>query len=331
MRERRSARTEIGSLTELNDARTEIGSLRGKLNDARTEIGSLRGELNDARTEIGSLTEKLNDARTEIGSLTKQVDVANRQIANRTIQLNDVSESNENALKLSHVLDLSLQLTAFALYRGVSHATHLSEANKDLYEKYKWLHAEYKENFEAYSDFREEVERRAKRRLVTTGAGALLSLIPGVGIVQVAADLIDLVSFIGEVAEGTAEFHDVLSAVASTVDLINVLEDVIDFRALQSSDEDRERGKKEYQTVFKEVFDQNLGQDLKKSDTLDVDDFLKNLIQRMKDLVESVPENERQNAVRNLVEKFSQFKIVYHTYHESSNMGVDRSLPVPEN
>ena len=158
-----------------------------------------------------------------------------------------------------------------------------------------------------------------------------MSLLPGVGAVTVVADVIDLVSFIGEVAEGTAEFHDVLSAVASTVDLINVLEDVIDFRALQSSDEDRERGKEEYQTVFKEVFDQSLGQALEASDTPDIDNFLKNMIQRMKALVESVPEDERRNAVRNLVEKFSQFEIAYHTYHESSNMGVDRSLPAPAN
>ena len=304
---------------------------KGELKALSKEKADLSAKLTKAEQDRRDSETQLNDARTEISGLTEQVDVANRRIANLTIQLNDVSESNENALKLSHVLDLSLQLTAFALYRGVSHATHLSEANKELYEKYKWLHAEYKENFEAYADFREEVERRAKRRLVTTGAGALLSLIPGVGTVQMAADLIELVSFIGEFAEDTVEFHDVLSAVASTVDLINVLEDVIDFRALQSSDEDRERGKEEYQTVFKEVFDQNLGQDLKEFNTLNVDKFLKNIIQRMKDLVESVPENERQNAVRNLVEKFSQFKIVYHTYHESSNMGVDRSLPVPEN
>ena len=59
------------------------------------------------------------------------------------------------------MLDLSLQLTAFALYRGVAHATRSGEANKELYEEYKKLHGVYTENFKAYADFREEVERRA--------------------------------------------------------------------------------------------------------------------------------------------------------------------------
>ena len=121
------------------------------------------------------------------------------------------------------------------------------------------------------------------------------------------------------------------------IDLINVLEDFIDFYAIESlplytsSDEDRERVKEEYQTVFKEVFDQNLGQDIKESDIPDFDNFLRTIVQRVKDLVESVPESEQRNALRNLVNKFREFGIAYYTYHETSDMGVDRSLPPPKN
>ena len=338
------ARTEISSLTgQLDEARTEISSLTGQVNEARTEISSLTGQLDEARTEISSLTGQVNEARTEISSLTGQVNVANRQIRNLANQLSTVSAGNENALKLLHLFELSLQLTAFALYSEMFRAKHLGVENrkfnaayKKLRETYEDLHAEYENIFDTYEDFREKVEGKAKRRLVQSGVGLVLSLIPGVGAIQLAADLIELGDFASDISENTADFLDLLSVAELSIASSNFLEDFVDYKSIEplrpdiSSDQDREKVKQEYQTVFKEVFMENLDQDDKKPDASDIDHFLMAIIQRMENLVASVPEGARRNALKNMVDKFRQFGISSYTYHESSNMDVDRSLPAPK-
>ena len=331
------------SETQLDDARTEISSLTEQVNVANRQIGSLTGQLGDARTEISSLTGQLDDARTEISSLTEQVNVANRQIGNLTTQLSKVSAGNENALKLLHLFELSLQLTAFALYSERSRAKHLGVENrkfnaayKKLRETYEDLHAEYENIFDTYEDLREKVQRKAKRRVVQSGVGFVLSLFPGVGAIQLAADLIELADFASDLSENTADFYDLLSVAELYISSSNVLEDFVDYKSIKSlqpdisSGQDREKVTQEYQTVFKEVFMENLDQDDKKPDASDIDHFLMTIIQRIENLGASVPEGARRNALRNMVDKFRQFGISSYTYHESSNMDVDRSLPVPK-
>ena len=300
------ARTEISGLTgELNDARTEISGLTGELNDARTEIRSLTGELNDARTEISGLTGELNDARTEISGLTEQVNVASKQIEGLTIQLIEVSESNENALKLLYLFEVSLQLSVFVIYSEVSRVAYLAEAYKELYKEYK--------------EFLEEVDKRTKRRLVRTGIGAVMSLIPGVGILQLGADLAELADFAETVVDGTAELDDVMQAVNSSLNILNSLGEFINLSeigALQSeisSDEDREKVMQEYQGVFEEVFRQDQGWGPKEPNASDFDNFLKTLIQRMKMFVDSMPERERRKALDRIVGNFGRFGIRFHT------------------
>ena len=300
------ARTEISGLTgELNDARTEIRSLTGELNDARTEISGLTGELNDARTEIRSLTGELNDARTEISGLTEQVNVASKQIEGLTIQLIEVSESNENALKLLYLFEVSLQLSVFVIYSEVSRVAYLAEAYKELYKEYK--------------EFLEEVDKRTKRRLVRTGIGAVMSLIPGVGILQLGADIAELADFAETVVDGTAELDDVMQAVNSSLNILNSLGEFINLSEIGvlqseiSSDEDREKVMQEYQGVFEEVFRQDQGWGPKEPNASDFDNFLKTLIQRMKMFVDSMPERERRKALDRIVGNFGRFGIRFHT------------------
>ena len=352
------SRSEIGSLTEqLNVANRQIRTLTTQLSEARTKISSLTEQLDEARTEISSLTEQVNvanrrirdltternEARSEVSSLTGQVNVANKWIRDLTTERNEVSESNENALKLLHLFEVSLQLTAFALYSEMSRAKHLGVENRkfnaayeNLRKAYEDLHAEYENIFDDYADLREKIDRKAKGRLVRSGAGLVLSFIPGVGAIQLVADLIELADFASDLSENTADFCTLLSVAELYLTTSNVLEDFVDYKSIESlrpdisSDQDRERVKQEYQTVFKEVFIENLDQDDKKPDAPDIDHFLMAIIQRMENLIASVPEAARRNALRNMVDKFRQFGISSYTYHESSNIDVDRSLPVPK-
>ena len=314
---------------------------KGELEALRKEKADLSAKLTKTEEEKADSETQLAEAKTNIGSLTEQVNVANRQIGNLTTQLREVSAGNENALQLLHLFELSLQLTAFALYSEMSRAKHLDVENrkfnaayKNLRETYEDLHAEYKDIFGTYADFREQVERKAKRRLVQSTVGAALSLIPGVGAIQLVADLIELADFASDLSEDTADFCTLLSVAELYITSSNVLEDFVDYKSIKSlrpdisSDQDRERVKQEYQTVFKEVFMENLDQDDKEPDASDIDHFLTTIVQRMKDLVASAPEGARRNALRNTVNKFKQFGISSYPNHESSSMDVDRSLPV---
>ena len=278
----------------------------------------------------------LDDAKTKIRSLIGQVNVANRQIGNLTTQLSEVSAGNENALKLLHLFELSLQLTAFALYSEMSRAKHLGIENRKFDAAYKNLHAEYEDIFDTYKDLREKVEGKAKRRVVLSGVGLALSFIPGVGAAQLVADLIELADFASDLSEDTADFYDLLSVAELYITSSTFLDDFVDYKSIKplhpdiSSDQDRERVKQEYQTIFKEVLMENLDQDDKEPDASDIDHFLTTIIQRMENLVASVPEGARRNALRNMVDKFRQFGISSYTYHQSSSMDVDRSLPAPK-
>lgn len=316
---------------------------KGELEALKKEKADLSAKLTKAEEEKADSETQLDDARTEISSLTEQVNVANRQIGNLTTQLSKVSAGNENALKLLHLFELSLQLTAFALYSEMSRAKHLGVENrnfnaayKKLRETYEDLHAEYENIFDTYEDLREKVQRKAKRRVVQSGVGFVLSLLPGVGAIQLAADLIELADFASDLSENTADFYDLLSVAELYISSSNVLEDFVDYKSIKSlqpdisSGQDREKVTQEYQTVFKEVFMENLDQDDKKPDASDIDHFLMTIIQRIENLGASVPEGARRNALRNMVDKFRQFGISYYTYHESSSMDVDRSLPVPK-
>ena len=161
--------------------------------------------------------------------------------------------------------------------------------------------------------------------------GPFLSLIPGVGIPQLVADLISLADFASDFSENTFDFCSLLSGAELSITLLNVREDLVDYKSIKSllpdisSDQDRERVEQEYQTVFKEVFMDNLDQDDKEPDASDIDHFLMTIIQRMEN---SVPEGARRNALRTMVDKFRQFGISSYPYHESSSIDVDRSLHV---
>ena len=316
-------RKEADFESRLKDADTQVANLESNLSETEKVKTSFENELKKTARQIGTLEKGLSDKITQVETLKDQ--------------LTEVSVSNENALKLLHLFELSSQLTAFALYSEVSRATHLGGENRKLYKEYETLYEKYEQNLEDYKEFREEVERKVKRRLVRTGIGATLSLIPGVGAFQLVADLAELTDFATGVAEEAADLDDVLSVVELSIDLRNLLEDFIDVRSIEllepetSSNQDREKVRQEYQSVFKEVFAQNLAQENKEPDPSDFDNFLRAMIQRIDDFVKLIPDNGQRNALDRIVGNFGHYGIRLHSYDASRKARADRSLPAPKN
>ena len=289
-----------------------------ELDSLKKENAKLSADLDETKRGKANLENQLEKADIQIYTLESESTEKTTQIDILTNQLKTVSESNANALKVLHLFELSLQLNAFVLYSEVSRATYLGEKYKELYEEYE--------------EFLEEVEKRAKRRLVRTGIGTALSLIPGAGILQLAGDLVELADFASTVVEGTTDFEDVLGAVSSSLDVINSLGEFINLSETEvllseiSSDQDRKKVIQEYQSIFQKVFEQNQGQDIKEPDASDFDNFLKAVIQQMKEFVDSMPESERRNALNRIVGNFGQFGIRLSPYDESPKIRGDRSL-----
>ena len=276
------------------------GELSAKLAEANEDKKSLNGQLDDNKREIASLNDQLEESKQEVTDRTK---------------------SNENALRLVHLFKLSLQITAVAFHCKQVHAERLVKHSKDLAKKYKKLvgqykelHGQFRDAADDYRNFCEEVERKAKQRLVRSGVGAVLSLIPGVGLVQVANDLIELLSSVGEAAEDIEELNSAIGSLPSFGNVIGVVADlvpVVDFalalKELQSDQDSSEM--QDYQSAVKETFEHNLGPDIKMPDISAVNAFMKDIIERMRDIVDSRPQGERQDAIAQIVNNFNQFGI----------------------
>ena len=334
----KEANVQIGDLeSKVAEKTTRISSLESEVAKKATRISSLESEVAEKTTRISSLESEVAEKTTRISSLESEVAKKATRINNLTDRLKAVSASNEKALQLLYLFELSLQLTAFALYSEVSRATHLGGEHKKLYTEYEKLYTEYKKSVDKYKKLCKEIKRKTKGRLARSSVGVVLGLIPGAGLLQVAGDIVDLVDFIKDVAEGTVDVYDVISVVGSSVGFADFLVDFIELKSIESlqpeisSDQEREKVRQKYQSTFKEVFAENLAQDNKEPDASDFYKFLKAIIQRMKEFVDSMPENERRNALNRLVGNFREFGITLYRDHKSSETYTDRSLPAPEN
>ena len=330
--------TRINNLeSEVAKKATRISNLESEVAKKATRISNLESEVAKKATRISNLESEVAKKATRISNLESEVAKKATRINNLTDRLKAVSASNEKALQVLYLFELSLQLTAFALYSEVSRAKHLGGENKKLYAEYKKLYAEYGKNVDKYKKLCKEIKRKTKGRLARSGVGAVLSLFPGAGLLQVVGDIVDLVDFIKDVAEGTTDFYDVISAAGSSVGFVDFLVDFIELKSIESlqpeisSDQEREKVRQKYQSIFKKVFEQNLVKGNEEPNASDFYKFLKAIIQRMKEFVDSMPENERQNALNRLVGNFGEFGITLYRDHKSSETYTDRSLPAPEN
>ena len=314
---------------ELDSLKAENEKISTDLGEAKQGNANLENRLEKADAEIATLESSLTEKTTQIDTLTNQLGDANTQIDTLNNELKKVSGSNGNAIHLLLLFELSLRLNAFALYCAISNTTSLGKEYKELHEAYKKLH-------EAYKKLHEEVKEKTKKRMMRSGIGTALSLLPGVGIFQLVADLTDLANFANEVAEETANFQDVISAIDNVLNVGNSLAEFIhlaEIGILHSeilSDQEREKALEAYQKVFNEAFQRNHDQGAEAPDGFDFDNFSKNLIKLLKEHVDSMPEDETQDTLSKIVDNFRQFGITHYTYHKSLEANVPKSSPAPK-
>ena len=225
---------------------------------------------------------------------------------------------------LLHLFEVSLQITAVAYHSEHVRAEDLVEHSKELGEQYEELYQKFNETVSAYNEFHEEVKRRTNRRLFVDGIGAVLSLIPGGTLIQTVGSLIEGLDSIADAAGGLVDLSGAAEALESfdeaTQDLQNltslatsVLLLLPEIPSDQKSPEEPSASAQDHQSIVTATFEDNLGTTIEISDKSAINAFVRNMIERMRDIVESRPESERQDAIADIVNNFNQYGITSYS------------------
>lgn len=194
-----------------------------------------------------------------------------------------ILENRRNALWLLYLSELSLQASVSALHREQQRSASLKESHQGTLNK--------------YGKFAEKVQNSAKRRLVGKGVGAALSLVPGLGLFEVAKDLIEIASEAEETSEEIKTVTDAFTELSSDVET--------EFSNISTDDEVPIALTQDKQNVFKEAFEQNVGSDLDTLNASSLESCVKDTVLNMGDseTVQSMTDEEQDDAIEEILRK----------------------------
>ena len=190
--------------SDLENASQRNEELGQEVTTLERDNAQLTSEAESANQRIDTLETELAQEQQRRAELEDELASERQRNARLTDSLVEVSQSNANALWLLYLSEQSLQSCGGALLS----AQHRYQG---LEQDYKTLHQGYSETADAYGAFREEVQRKARRRLIRGGVGVALSFLPGVGLIHVLSDLGEIASITADAAETTGEIRDTLN------------------------------------------------------------------------------------------------------------------------
>ena len=198
--EQRSAALEI----KLENEEQRSADFESKLEVANRRIVELDSQLDAEKQRSAKLDNQLNVANRRISELDGALGVANRRIGELRIELQQVAQSNDNAIQLLYLSTLSLQACGIALRRELDRSQRYDEEYRDLTDKYNDL-------LDNYQDFSEEIKGKARQRLVRKGIGVVLAFVPGLALIDILGDLGDILDVATEADEAVDGLHPVAS------------------------------------------------------------------------------------------------------------------------
>ena len=285
--------------------------LTSELERANQRIDTLETELAQEQQRRAELEDELAAEQRQNASLTTERDQERETNARLTGSLVEVSRSNENALWLLHLSEQSLQSCGGAL---------LSEQHRyqGLEKNYKTLHQSYGETADSYKNFREDVQRKARRRLVKKGFGVVLSFVPGVGLIDVLSDLGEIAGTAAGAADTTDEILNTLNNLPGPGELATEGE----FEPLSFSTDGEEIPTgltQEARDTVNEVLAQSLSEAGETPSPDAFSAFALGAIQRLESQVD--PEQnegiQRAMTIAKTANNFRQFGVQVYDYHGS--------------
>ena len=207
-----------------------------------------------------------------------------------------ILESRRNALWLLYLSELSLQASVSALHRERGRSTNLRKSHQGTLDKYR--------------EFAEKVQNRTKRRLVSKGVGAALSLVPGLGLFEVAKDLIEIAAEAEEAGEGIGSVTDAFTKLSSDVET--------GFSNISTDDEVPIALTQDKQNVFKEAFEQNIDSDLETLNASSLDSCVKDSILNMEgsESIQLMTEREQEDLIKDIFRQVEDYVKDASRYHQ---------------
>ena len=283
--------------SEKDSLTTHLTQANQRNQDLSTELEELKGD----RSRLMSDLENASQRNEELG----------QEVTTLTGSLVEVSQSNENALWLLYLSEQSLQSCGGAL---------LSEQHRyqGLEKNYKTLHQSYGETADSYKNFREEVQSKARKRLVKRGIGVALSFVPGVGLIHVLSDLGEIASTAADAADTTDEIRDTLNELPDPGELST--DAAFEPLSFSTDGEEMPTGlTQEAQDAVNEVLAQSLSEAGETPSPDAFRAFALGAIQRLESQVD--PEQnegiQRAMAIAKTANNFRQFGVQVYDYHGS--------------
>ena len=293
------------------DLERDNAQLTSEVERANQRIDTLETELAQEQQRRAELEDELAAERQRNARLTTERDQERETNARLTGSLVEVSQSNENALWLLYLSEQSLQSCGGALLSEQHRSKHLIGV-------YQTLHQSYSKTADSYKDFREEVQRKARKRLVKQGIGVALSFVPGVGMFHVLSDLGEIASIAAGAAETTGEIRDTLNELPDPGELSTEGE----FEPLSFSTDGEEIPTglmPEAQDTVNEALAQSLSEAGETPSPDAFSAFALGAIQRLESQVDAEQSKGIQRAVTiaKTANNFRQFGVQVYDYHGS--------------
>ena len=297
--------------SDLENASQRNEELGQEVTTLERDNAQLTSEAERANQRIDTLETELAQEQQRRAELEDELASERQRNARLTDSLVEVSQSNANALWLLYLSEQSLQSCGGAL---------LSEQHRyqGLEKNYKTLHRSYGKTADSYKDFREEVQRKARRRLIKQGIGVALSFLPGVGLIHVLSDLGEIASIAADAAETTGEIRDTLNELPDPGELSTEGE----FEPLSFSTDGEEIPTgltPEAQDTVNEVLAKSLSEAGETPSPDAFSAFALGAIQRLESQVD-LEQNEgiqKAMAIAKTANNFRQFGVQVYDYHES--------------
>lgn len=206
-----------------------------------------------------------------------------------------ILKSRGKVLWLLYLSEISLQASVSALYGEQVRS--------------KGLKKDFEETVNKYQEFHTNVQTRAKRRLVNRGIGTALSLVPGLGLLDLLTDLVDINNDVEGATEGIDFAKEALNRFSSGVET--------EFSHISNDDEIPITLTPDEQRVFKETFEQNIGS-VETLNASTLNSCVKGTIRDMEssESIQLMAEEEREAAVAKIFEKVEGFITKYYDYHQ---------------
>ena len=251
-----------------------------------------RAALETANRNNRELQDQLDVANRNNREFQDQLDVANSEIDNLKIRLADTEAAKRDAQWLSHLSMVTLQSTVGVLCSARRRSTRLEKARDQTMDNYR--------------KFYEKVKEQAEARLVRKGVAVVLSFVPGLGLLDIAADVGETILDVSDASEGIDAVSDAFEEFSDGI--------AIDFPEPMTDDDLIQDAQRTFRDSFEETFREDIAPDCVGAlDGAKLETFLTNMLQSTGDLIIKSVEEAYLNGV---FEKIDDFVDEFQDYRE---------------